>query len=102
MTRYAFLYNPGARAGKSEANVAALAEKISALPNGQLFRSQKKGDITSLIKQQLQKFDVFVACGGDGTVREVASALINTDKKMGIIPMGTGNDFCKTLNINNN
>lgn len=42
---------------------------------------------------------LIVAVGGDGTVREVASLLINSDVKMGILPVGTGNDFAKTLGI---
>ena len=40
-----------------------------------------------------------VALGGDGTVREVASALRNTDIEMGIIPCGTGNDMARPLGI---
>lgn len=40
-----------------------------------------------------------VAVGGDGTVREVASALQGTGVPMGIIPSGTGNDLSRALNI---
>lgn len=40
-----------------------------------------------------------IAVGGDGTVREVASALVNTDAALGILPFGTGNDIAKPLNI---
>lgn len=36
-------------------------------------------------------FDVLVACGGDGTVTEVASRLINGQQALGIIPLGTTN-----------
>lgn len=40
-----------------------------------------------------------VALGGDGTVREVASALCGTDIEMGIIPCGTGNDMVRPLGV---
>ena len=44
---------------------------------------------------------VVVAIGGDGTVHEVASGVIEsgTDMPMGVVPMGTGNDFAKMFDI---
>ncbi len=41
--------------------------------------------------------DIIVACGGDGTLTEVASALINTNVTMGIIPFGTANALSQVL-----
>lgn len=43
--------------------------------------------------------DYIVACGGDGTINEVASCLINTEIKLGIIPVGSGNGLASNLNI---
>lgn len=43
--------------------------------------------------------DVVIAAGGDGTVSGVASALVNTDVALGIIPAGTANGFASALNI---
>jgi len=40
-----------------------------------------------------------VACGGDGTINEVASCLINTEIKFGIIPVGSGNGLASNLSI---
>lgn len=46
--------------------------------------------------------DYIVACGGDGTINEVASCLINTSIKLGIIPVGSGNGLSAHLHIPKN
>jgi YegS/Rv2252/BmrU family lipid kinase len=40
-----------------------------------------------------------VAAGGDGTVNAVASALLKSDKRLGVLPLGTLNHFSKDLGI---
>lgn len=40
-----------------------------------------------------------VAGGGDGTMNAVAAALVDTDKSLGILPLGTLNHFAKDLRI---
>jgi len=39
---------------------------------------------------------IIYACGGDGTVNEVANGIIGTDAILSVVPSGTGNDFVKT------
>jgi diacylglycerol kinase (ATP) len=43
-----------------------------------------------------------VACGGDGSVNEVASQLINTNTILGVLPCGSGNGFAGHLGIGRN
>ena len=38
-----------------------------------------------------------IACGGDGTIHEVANCLAGTGVPMAVIPMGTGNDFARSI-----
>ena len=45
------------------------------------------------------KSSIVVAGGGDGTVNAIASALVGTDKILGVLPLGTLNHFAKDLRI---
>jgi diacylglycerol kinase (ATP) len=44
-------------------------------------------------------FELVIACGGDGTISPVASGLINTAARLGIIPTGTQNNQAFALGI---
>lgn len=45
------------------------------------------------------KANFVIACGGDGTINEVASCLISTSSILGIIPVGSGNGLASNLQI---
>ena len=44
---------------------------------------------------------LIIACGGDGTISEVANGILSagSDAELGILPSGTGGDFRKTIGI---
>lgn len=54
----------------------------------------------NFIRKDDEKKSIIV-CGGDGSLNEVAGAIYPSDTALGLIPMGTGNDFSKNLNYKN-
>lgn len=66
------------------------------------FKSISIDESGSHIKQCFDKYDIFVAAGGDGTVRSVASELVGTKKILGVLPMGSGNGFAKEFGFRTN
>jgi YegS/Rv2252/BmrU family lipid kinase len=46
--------------------------------------------------------NIIVACGGDGTINEVASCLVNSNIALGIMAMGSGNGLASNLKIPKN
>jgi len=62
-----------------------------------LYKSLSIDESGTLIRQNFDKYDVFVAAGGDGTVHTVACQLAGTSKVLGVLPIGSGNGFAKEL-----
>ena len=48
------------------------------------------------------KVKYVIAVGGDGTINEIARALVDTDCVLGIIPLGSGNGLARDLKISGN
>ena len=65
--------------------------------------SKYKGHAVELTKESIkEKANVIVACGGDGTINEVARNVVFSSIIFGIVPMGSGNGLARYLNIPNN
>ena len=64
--------------------------------------TKHRGDAAALAVDAARKgAKLIVACGGDGTVSEVANGILSSGKdvELGILPSGTGGDFRRTLEI---
>ncbi len=68
-----------------------------------IYTTQKQGDATKIAKDISPRFDRIVCCGGDGTLNEVVTGLMDLppDKRcpLGFIPMGTTNDLAETFSL---
>lgn len=62
-----------------------------------------RGDATKIAKERGADFDLLVCCGGDGTLNETVTGLLQIDEdkrpELGYIPTGSTNDFAATLGI---
>ncbi|MER2108509.1 MAG: diacylglycerol kinase [Solibacillus sp.] len=61
-----------------------------------------EGDATNAAKIAVERgFDIVIAVGGDGTLNEVVAGVSQFEQrpKIGLIPMGTTNDFARAVHI---
>jgi YegS/Rv2252/BmrU family lipid kinase len=66
----------------------------------QILNTLKKGHAIDLAQKAIhEKADLLVACGGDGTINEVARGLVGTEIPLAIIPLGSGNGIARHFKI---
>lgn len=55
--------------------------------------------IIDVVKNKALEHSHIIACGGDGTVNRVANALVGSECILGVIPLGSGNDFAQSIGL---
>ena len=64
----------------------------------ELRLTEYAGHASEIAKEAKDKgVDIVVAVGGDGTVNEVARAIVHSNTALGIIPCGSGNGLARHL-----
>lgn len=100
--RLAVVLNPASQSGGS-ADVKQTVRQL-AVESGvaTVFDTVRAGHGTELAREAVDKgFERVVAVGGDGTVNEVMNALVRTPAALAVVPLGTGNDWVRTVGIPN-
>ena len=67
----------------------------------QLHLTEYAGHSTDLVRQYGEGFEMIVCSGGDGTLNEVVSGVMELKNRpvIGYLPAGTTNDFAKTVRV---
>lgn len=101
---YFFIVNPAAGGGR----------KMEVIAEIEAFFQERKLDFeivltkapkhaTELAKKAANDgYKTIVAVGGDGTVNEVVNGIVGTEATLGIIPIGSGNDFSRAIGLARN
>lgn len=99
MKRITFIINPISGFGQKKTIEKNIEKYLD--PNFELDIQYTKAPkhATELSAKASQHSDIVVAVGGDGSIHEVAQALVGKTTKMGIIPMGSGNGLARHLQI---
>jgi YegS/Rv2252/BmrU family lipid kinase len=109
-TAWYLILNPMAGGGKAEKKYPQIAELLTKKGiSFTTFKTSAAGDgekaVTTALKDGYRKI---LVCGGDGTLNEIVNGIMNQDLvpnqeiTIGLIPIGTGNDWGRTWNLSRN
>lgn len=90
--RITLIHNP--KAGDAEHGEKELMAALAKAGHHATYQSTKKSDYEKALKEPT---DLVIAAGGDGTVVNVASRLIDTGIPLSVLPLGTANNLARSL-----
>lgn len=103
MKRARIIYNPTSGREIFRKHLPEVLEKLEVAGyEASCHATTCANDATVAAKIAVERgFDVIIAVGGDGTLNEVVAGIGGFEKrpKLGLIPMGTTNDFARAVHI---
>ncbi len=100
------IVNPQSAAGTTGERWAAMASDLRTHFGAfEVAFTARWGDARQIAQREAQDGREFlIACGGDGTINEVANGILDSqcDVELGVLPSGTGGDFRRTLEMPTN
>lgn len=92
--RPCFIVNASSDRNRAVRHVSWLRQQVNKeWMAAEILIVEKGSDIATLAALKADQFDLIVACGGDGTVSRTAAGIAETNATLGILPIGSGNDF---------
>ena len=103
MKRARIIYNPTSGRELFKKNLPEVLEMLEVAGyETSCHATTGEGDATAAAAKAVENgFDVIIAAGGDGTLNEVVAGVSSFENrpKIGLIPMGTTNDFARAVHI---
>jgi diacylglycerol kinase (ATP) len=97
------IVNPKSASGSTRENWSGIAADLRAHfgPFSVAFTKSRGDGIDIAERAANAGRSLIIACGGDGTVNEVANGILRSgvDVELGVLPSGTGGDFRRTLEM---
>lgn len=100
-----FVFNPHSGKGQIRSKLLDIVDIfVKTGYEVQIHPTQEPKDARELVKKRAGKFDLVVCSGGDGTLDEVVSGMMQREKRVaiGYIPAGSTNDFAVSLKLPKN
>ena len=95
-----FILNPISGTGKQKNAIPLIDQYLDHTKyDYQIIQTEYAGHAKEIAQDAVDKADIVIAIGGDGTINESFQALVNTDVIFGIIPCGSGNGLARFLKI---
>jgi len=103
MDKYKLIFNPASRNGKSRQDIPYILDMLKSYDIDYNFtETEYPLHAIKIAEESIKEYDIILAVGGDGTINEIINGMAGSDRYLGIIPLGSGNDFIKTLGIPHN
>lgn len=104
MKKVRFIANPFSGANRKRNLARMLNDHLDThLFEYELCYTAYAGHALMLAEEAVKKgFYMVVACGGDGSVNEIASQLVGTSTLLGVLPCGSGNGFATHIGVGRN
>jgi diacylglycerol kinase (ATP) len=103
MKRARLIYNPTSGRELIKKNIPYIITRLErAGYEASTHATTGEGDATLAARMAVEReFDLVIAAGGDGTINEVVNGMAEQPfrPKLGILPMGTTNDFARAINM---
>ncbi len=106
MKKLLFVYNARSGKGQIKKHLSDVIDSfIKAGYRVEAYQTQCQKDAMYQVQKRGREFDLIVCCGGDGTLNEVITGLMNSDWyidnriPVGYIPAGSTNDFASSINL---